>query len=77
MGLVIVSPPAGLRGVKLAVAGVEITGVDDVGVGASRGGAGGAGAKGIERSSGYVWKNRGAKVVPKNAPGDVSVSTAD
>ena len=26
------------------------------------------GLKGTERSSGYVWKNRGAKVVPKNAP---------
>jgi len=26
------------------------------------------GLKGTERSSGYVWKNRGAKVVPKKAP---------
>jgi len=26
------------------------------------------GLKGTERSSGYVWKNRGANVVPKNAP---------
>jgi hypothetical protein len=27
------------------------------------------GLNGAERSSGYVWKNKGAKVVPKNAPG--------
>ena len=31
-------------------------------------GVGGGGQKGCASSSGYVWKKRGAKVEPKNAP---------
>ncbi len=31
-------------------------------------GCGGGGAKGTDNNSGYVWKKRGAKVVPKKAP---------
>ena len=56
MGFVIVSPP-----MRLGVG--EGDGISD-----DEAGVGGAGQKGWERSSGYVWKNRGANVEPKNAP---------
>jgi hypothetical protein len=74
-------PPCGL-GFECVVAssegdGGDVRGGEELAVVAEFGFKDGwEGANGAERSSGYVWKNSGAKVVPKNAPKSPGIRTS-